>query len=85
MFSVPRAGSMDGKLEDTITTHASILPDERIHFFQIVKDPTASSVKTERKAINLPLALRSTLVDFLVEDDGIEPTTPCLQSRCSPS
>jgi len=20
-----------------------------------------------------------------VEDDGIEPTTPCLQSRCSPS
>ncbi len=20
----------------------------------------------------------------LVEDDGIEPTTPCLQSRCSP-
>ena len=21
----------------------------------------------------------------LVEDDGIEPTTPCLQSRCSPS
>jgi hypothetical protein len=22
---------------------------------------------------------------WLVEDDGIEPTTPCLQSRCSPS
>jgi hypothetical protein len=22
---------------------------------------------------------------ILVEDDGIEPTTPCLQSRCSPS
>src|SRR5690554_6762538 len=22
---------------------------------------------------------------LLVEDDGIEPTTPCLQSRCSPS
>ncbi len=21
----------------------------------------------------------------MVEDDGIEPTTPCLQSRCSPS
>ena len=21
----------------------------------------------------------------VVEDDGIEPTTPCLQSRCSPS
>jgi len=20
----------------------------------------------------------------VVEDDGIEPTTPCLQSRCSP-
>lgn len=24
-------------------------------------------------------------LNFLVEDDGIEPTTPCLQSRCSPS
>ena len=22
---------------------------------------------------------------WMVEDDGIEPTTPCLQSRCSPS
>ena len=22
---------------------------------------------------------------LMVEDDGIEPTTPCLQSRCSPS
>lgn len=22
---------------------------------------------------------------IMVEDDGIEPTTPCLQSRCSPS
>lgn len=28
--------------------------------------------------LNLSIAL-------LVEDDGIEPTTPCLQSRCSPS
>jgi hypothetical protein len=25
------------------------------------------------------------LLNILVEDDGIEPTTPCLQSRCSPS
>ena len=25
------------------------------------------------------------IVWFVVEDDGIEPTTPCLQSRCSPS
>lgn len=24
-------------------------------------------------------------VKVVVEDDGIEPTTPCLQSRCSPS
>ena len=24
-------------------------------------------------------------VKIVVEDDGIEPTTPCLQSRCSPS
>ena len=25
------------------------------------------------------------LNELMVEDDGIEPTTPCLQSRCSPS
>ena len=24
-------------------------------------------------------------LEEVVEDDGIEPTTPCLQSRCSPS
>ena len=27
----------------------------------------------------------SLLLMWMVEDDGIEPTTPCLQSRCSPS
>jgi hypothetical protein len=25
------------------------------------------------------------MIEKMVEDDGIEPTTPCLQSRCSPS
>ena len=26
-----------------------------------------------------------TLYEVMVEDNGIEPLTPCLQSRCSPS
>ena len=29
--------------------------------------------------------IRASLRVFLVELIGIEPTTPCLQSRCSPS
>jgi hypothetical protein len=33
-----------------------------------------------------PARLGQIIPDWgLVEDDGIEPTTPCLQSRCSPS
>ena len=34
---------------------------------------------------NTRLASRFLYIKELVEDDGIEPTTPCLQSRCSPS
>jgi|ABSP01.1.fsa_nt_gi hypothetical protein len=33
----------------------------------------------------VPLRFANLLMSELVEDDGIEPTTPCLQSRCSPS
>ena len=31
------------------------------------------------------VSMDRTLKREVVEDDGIEPTTPCLQSRCSPS
>ena len=39
---------------------------------------------SKRSNINIRGA-RCLHLNFLVEDDGIEPTTPCLQSRCSPS
>ena len=43
-------------------------------FFPIVKEHGARPLdKTPQKSLVI-----------LVEDDGIEPTTPCLQSRCSP-
>ena len=46
----------------------------KLYFFQIVK---------ERYYVYLnPKAYVKAV---MVEDDGIEPTTPCLQSRCSPS
>ncbi len=46
----------------------------KLYFFQIVK---------ERYYVYLNFLAYVKAV--LVEDDGIEPTTPCLQSRCSPS
>ena len=47
-------------------------------YFPIVKEPATASTP---QPINL-CAPHSTK---LVEPVGIEPTTPCLQSRCSPS
>ena len=61
-----------------------MLPD----FFRFVKDPVQ---RTERITLQT-LASRTNVFCFLslagnslVEDDGFEPTTLCLQSRCSPS
>ena len=71
----------------TIITH-------RIHLsvFAINKNLLTSSrllknvqhLISKRSNINIRGA-RCLHLNFLVEDDGIEPTTPCLQSRCSPS
>ena len=41
-------------------------------------------VSTTKQSLD-ETALVLLLVLMVVEDDGIEPTTPCLQSRCSPS
>jgi hypothetical protein len=38
----------------------------------------------QNRLIQAALVLNETQ-EVVVEDDGIEPTTPCLQSRCSPS
>ena len=35
--------------------------------------------------LTISIVLQPRRTKRLVEDDGIEPTTPCLQSRCSPS
>lgn len=59
------------------------------YFFQIVKEQKQPMV-LKRPNLNpvVPAALRlgdGLRFGILVEVDGIEPTTPCLQSRCSPS
>jgi hypothetical protein len=53
---------------------------------QIVKEQ--QPIFADLKLVNLSehaFAKVYQLMSELVEDDGIEPTTPCLQSRCSPS
>ena len=52
---------------------------KKLYFLQIVKEQNNSDLEKIK-----PKPLRLTF-ELLVEDDGIEPTTPCLQSRCSPS
>ena len=55
---------------------------------RIVKEqqPTLSSPRLANLNSNLlPAEVCQPFRSELVEDDGIEPTTPCLQSRCSPS
>ena len=65
--------------------------DDTLRFFRIVKEQTANSrekreVRREARAGSLPrLTSCFFLPAMLVELIGFEPTTPCLQSRCSPS
>ena len=42
-------------------------------------------VRSQACRVKHPTGLTAHQLHRLVEDDGIEPTTPCLQSRCSPS
>ena len=70
-----------GRRECNHTTHAAHVSSTRTaHFFHFVKDRTAFLVKTRTKQTSIRLVLTS-----VVEAVGIEPTTPGLQSRCSPS
>ena len=66
------------------------LARQRTHFIQIVKDQNSlHSQMSEDCGDAHSLPPHSSRIDFagieLVELIGIEPTTPCLQSRCSPS
>jgi hypothetical protein len=53
-----------------------------IRLYEFLKN-TFSKLRSDTKTI-VQIAWVSNQTS-LVEDDGIEPTTPCLQSRCSPS
>ena len=70
---------------DAINNPCVRLDDEHTsRFLQIVKEQTAKT----REESRLCAVARRTLVNprrKLVELIGFEPTTPCLQSRCSPS
>src|SRR5690625_3318429 len=69
------------------TGNAGALGVERAHQFVVCATRPAGSHRTPRGQPPLPLAQARAPCQKgeVVEDDGIEPTTPCLQSRCSPS
>ena len=60
-----------------------------LHFFQIFKERNQFDQKIKAKQFSArtarPVWLCLLKMKAVVEVDGIEPTTPCLQSRCSPS
>jgi hypothetical protein len=67
-----------------------------IRLYEFLKNSRAASKdcgivehKNDNTEAHCPMGstLGRSLLRFeeVVEDDGIEPTTPCLQSRCSPS
>ena len=69
------------------TTHQEVAAavDSDFRLYELLKNSQRSEGSLRRAAVR---RLASAIGDGereLVEDDGIEPTTPCLQSRCSPS
>ena len=68
------------------------VPSYALYFFHFLKNNRNVSVPIQRSEVNLhvyfwTLCLTFAMLasSFVVELDGIEPTTPCLQSRCSPN
>ena len=54
-----------------------------IRLYELLKNNSQAFAWTPKKSTDRLGVQRK--YALLVEDDGIEPTTPCLQSRCSPS
>jgi hypothetical protein len=54
-----------------------------IRLYELLKNDSRSFDRTGKASINDGLPVRER--NLLVEVNGIEPMTPCLQSRCSPS
>jgi hypothetical protein len=57
-------------------------PATLIRLYELLKNDSRSFERTRQQAQSL---LTNTLNIGMVEVNGIEPMTPCLQSRCSPS
>ena len=56
-----------------------------IRLYEFLKNSRVNrSISINAKAASCKAALVLNF-SWMVEDDGIEPTTPCLQSRCSPA
>ena len=75
-----------------ITTRIQIKKTEYDIFFRIVKEQPTHSTRNDARADSSEFARASSLgfchrppCAEVVEVNGIEPMTPCLQSRCSPS
>ena len=65
------------------TAHLSMLSAGNADFrlYELLKNDSRSMIEPA-KALD---ALAASISRLLVEVNGIEPMTPCLQSRCSPS
>ena len=75
--------SVDQSLRHTNPSETSI---HAFDFFRIVKEqPINRSSNNDNSLGSAGIRLLNVSESKMVEDDGIEPTTPCLQSRCSPS
>jgi hypothetical protein len=56
-------------------------PTTLIRLYELLKNDSRSFDRMPKQSVIAWASDEKTMV----EDDGIEPTTPCLQSRCSPS
>jgi hypothetical protein len=64
--------------------------DSDFRLYELLKNGSrlagvADASNLRPKGLAQSLASTFERYEVVVEDDGIEPTTPCLQSRCSPS
>jgi hypothetical protein len=87
---VPHPALLFAECVDTIKPSVSV-PDfetETLYFFRFVKEqlqPTGQKTRAKRRTLSSAFLLRQESASELVEVNGIEPMTSCLQSMRSPN
>lgn len=78
-FVLTQSFAADGTVDIAVL---SISSADYFDSMKLLKNDSRSCDRTEQRTFN---ALFASDAGLLVEVNGIEPMTPCLQSRCSPS